>query len=141
MEPKEVKIALKFYESAYYKASTVFGIIGILAVAVLATLVITDPLKLYGLGTYTTTDVDYLYDCDFYRSYDDAAMGCVGKWVTTGVKVYGHPMAIMVLVYGNAVAAAIAILGIVLGPRRAARQVAAILAIKKTLGLNDEKDE
>ncbi len=111
MEPKEVKTALKFYESGYYKASVVFGTIGILAVVVLAALVVTDPLKLYGSGTHTDTN-----------------------------KVYGHPLMDMLYIYGLVVLLSIVVLGIVLSSRRAMCKVAAALAIKKTLGLDEEKE-
>ena len=139
MEPKEVRTALKFYQAGYDKALVTMLVIGIVAVTALSLLVVTDPLKLYGVGTWTETHGGTLYDCESY-SWDDTAKGCTEKWVTLSTKAHGHPTIFMVAIYGFFVAFAFVILSsIILNPRRATRSVAADLAIEKTLGLGEEE--
>ena len=62
MEPKEVRTALKFYQAGYDKALVTMLVIGILAVTALSLLVVTDPLKLYGVGTWTEARGATLYN-------------------------------------------------------------------------------
>ena len=147
MRPQEVKTALKFYRAGYDKASMTFGIAGMLAVVALAALMVTDPLGLYGFGTYTGSDGKFLFDCSFYQpnseiEYGDySAYGCVQEWVVTSTKMFGIPVLFMGFVYGVMIVATLTVLAIVLSPRRATRALAANLAIEKTLGLLDEEEE
>lgn len=140
MKPKEVKSALNFYGSGYARASLIFGLAGALLVALVAGLMLTDPLNLRNVGVHTDTDYDHLYDCRVSWS-DGQADGCIQKLVPVSTRVYGYPMVFAAIVYATIGALAIMIAGLVLTPRRAVRSLARDMATAKTLGIDDAKDD